>query len=318
MSESGGFKVTFRGVRGSIASPGFHTGRYGGNTSCVEMRSDNAILILDAGTGIRQLGLDLVTEFGGRPIEATILISHTHWDHIQGLPFFVPAFFPQHRIRLMAPQGRGPRLRHALSNQMDPINFPVGLDQMRGLSRVQELDSAAVSLGPFTIRVTDLNHPGGCAGFRIEAEGISVAYLPDHEPFGNDSAPGGIKLSNARNRALVEFVRGVDLLILDTQYTEAEYRDRRGWGHGCLPDSVFFAVDAGVRHLALFHHDPAHDDRQMDAIVETAGELSQPHRLAVMAARENETVLLGRAKTPLVIPILSGVMSNFTPISTVR
>jgi phosphoribosyl 1,2-cyclic phosphodiesterase len=318
MSDSGGLKITFRGVRGSIASPGLHTARYGGNTSCLELRCANAMLILDAGTGIRSLGLDLVAEFGATPIEATILISHTHWDHIQGLPFFLPAFFSQHRIRLMAPHGRGSRLRHALSNQMDPISFPVGLEQMRGLSRVQELDSAAVSLGPFAIRVTDLNHPGGCAGFRIETEGVSIAYLPDHEPFGNDSAPGGIKLSNARNRALVEFVAGVDLLILDTQYTEAEYRDRRGWGHGCLPDSVFFAVEAGVRQLALFHHDPAHDDRDMDAIVETARELSRPQGLAVMAARENETVMLGRAKTPLIIPTFPGLTSSFTPVSTLR
>ena len=282
--------VSFRGVRGSMPSPGMSTARYGGNTSCVEVRSGNEILILDAGTGIRALGADLVHEFGPRPIEATLLISHTHWDHIQGLPFFAPAYSKQNRIRVMAAKGAGTKVQRALHNQMDPIHFPVGLDLLTGLQNVEELSSNDVALGAFRVRVTDLNHPGGCAGFRIDAHGSSVAYLPDHEPFEDLPEP---------TAALIEFVRGVDLLILDTQYTEAEYRKRRSWGHGCLPDSVALALNAGVRQLAFFHHDPGHDDDQIDLMIEAGKDLTRAGALVVSGASENENISLGSANIPL-------------------
>src|SRR5437899_4714477 len=176
-------KIRFRGVRGSTASPGSVTARYGGNTSCVEVRAGDEILILDAGTGIRSLGGDLVSEFGARPIEASVLISHTHWDHIQGLPFFEPAFAAKNRISVIAARNQAATLKRALDNQMEPIHFPVGVQQMTGLREVKELASDTTVIGPFTIGVTEVNHPGGCAGFRIPANGASVAYRPDQEPF---------------------------------------------------------------------------------------------------------------------------------------
>jgi phosphoribosyl 1,2-cyclic phosphodiesterase len=281
--------VSFRGVRGSTPAPGDAMARYGGNTSCVEVRAGNQIVILDAGTGIRELGVDLLKEFETSPIEVALLISHTHWDHIQGLPFFTPAYSVERKIRVLSARGAGAGLTRALRNQMDPIHFPVNFDRLLGLIAVEELASDDVTLGPFRVRVTALNHPGGCAGFRIEANGGSLAYLPDHEPFENDSA----------NDALVEFVRDVDLLILDTQYTEAEFQLHRGWGHGCLPNSVALAVNARVRRLAFFHHDPGHDDEQIDRMVECARSLARPAGLIISAASEHETIVIENASAPL-------------------
>jgi phosphoribosyl 1,2-cyclic phosphodiesterase len=263
--------------------------RYGGNTSCVEVRAGDDLLILDAGTGIRALGDDWRKEFGARPINASLLISHMHWDHIQGLPFFSPAYSPNDRIRVIGAHGRRAVLERALKNQMSPLNFPVGLDQMQGVLGVEELSSDHAQLGRFSIRVTELNHPGGCAGFRIEADGSTVAYLPDHEPYHSASA----KDIDPRTRALVEFVRDVDLLILDTQYTAAEYENRVGWGHGSLPESVALAVAADVRRLALFHHDPSHNDGQIDQMVAAAQKLAGPSQLFVHGATEDETITLG-------------------------
>ncbi len=282
--------VRFRGVRGSTPSPGLHTARHGGNTSCIEVRAGGEILILDAGTGIRALGIDLLAEFGSASLEATLLMSHMHWDHIQGLPFFAPAYSATNRIRLMAAPGAGSKLLEALSNQMNPINFPVSLDQMKGLAAIEEIASNDVTLGAFRIQLFALNHPGGCAGFRIEAAGGSLAYLPDHEPFANVTRAGQIINATTQTEALIDFVRGVDLLILDTQYTESEYASRLGWGHGCLPDSVFVAQRAEVRQFALFHHDPSHTDLEIDAMVEAARALA-PASLLVTAAQEDEILI---------------------------
>ncbi|MDQ6765972.1 MAG: response regulator [Verrucomicrobiota bacterium] len=261
---------------------------YGGNTSCVEVRVADEILILDAGTGIRALGEDLTAEFAGRGIKAALLFSHTHWDHIQGLPFFAPAYSSDNRIQLLAANGSGERLAQALRNQTDAIHFPVGLEQMQGLLPVQELGSGKVSLGVFDVLTTELKHPGGCNGFRVTAGGASIAYLPDHEPF-VETSPAGV----ARAQALSEFVRGVDLLILDTQYTEEEYPRRIGWGHGCLPHSVALALAAQVRELALFHLDPNRTDIQVREMVQSARQLARGSKLVVRAAAETEEIILG-------------------------
>jgi phosphoribosyl 1,2-cyclic phosphodiesterase len=280
-----GLTVHFRGVRGSLPSPGEETARYGGNTSCVEVRAGDEILILDAGSGLRELGRDLVKEFGSRSIKASVLISHTHWDHIQGLPFFAPGFSEGNEIRVLAAPGRKANLELALHRQMEPLNFPVGFSAMRGLSPIEEMSSPSATVGSFIIRATNLNHPGGCAGFRVESNGASLAYLPDHEPFSTVGANSSA--ARAKSEALIDFVRGVDFLILDTQYTAAEYPSRVGWGHGRLPDSIVLAVEAGVRQLALFHHDPAHDDDQIDAMVAEGKRLAGSSSLLVIGASEN-------------------------------
>jgi phosphoribosyl 1,2-cyclic phosphodiesterase len=286
MSEIGKMTVRFRGVRGSIPAPAPENMRYGGNTSCVEIRFGDQLLILDAGSGIRLLGDELLLSAQSSPIEATLLLSHSHWDHIQGLPFFAPGYSPKNRITVFGACGRGEQLQRALATQMTPLHFPVGLEQMRGLEAVRELSSDATKFGDLLVRTTPLNHPGGCTGFRIECPAGHVAYLPDHEPYRNNADQSG----NSAQCALIEFVRGVDLLILDTQYTSDEYDRRIGWGHGCLPDSVQLAIDSGARRLLLFHHDPSHDDRQLDHIVEVARATAAGSPLIIDAASEHEII----------------------------
>jgi phosphoribosyl 1,2-cyclic phosphodiesterase len=285
MSEIGKMTIRFRGVRGSIPAPAQENMRYGGNTSCVEIRCGHQLLVLDAGSGIRSLGDELAQNADGNPIEATLLLSHSHWDHIQGLPFFAPGYSPKNRITIFGARGRGEQLQRALAGQMTPLHFPVGLEQMRGLESVRELSPDATKLGDLLVRTIQLNHPGGCTGFRIASMAGHIVYLPDHEPYRDNGA-------SPAQRDLVEFVRGADLLILDTQYTAEEYARRVGWGHGCLPDSVQLAVDAGARRLCFFHHDPSHDDRQLDQMVEIARALAVGSSLIVEAASETEIVSL--------------------------
>jgi phosphoribosyl 1,2-cyclic phosphodiesterase len=291
-SDSTSLSVRFRGVRGSIPSAAREMSRYGGNTSCVEIRAGDQILILDAGTGIRNLGRDLAAEFGARPIDASLLISHTHWDHIQGLPFFGPAYCPRNRFRIIAANGRRTLLEQALKGQMGPMYFPVGFERMSGVSEIGELAADHSLLGNFLVDVVALNHPGGCAGFRIETNGKTIGYIPDHEPYNN-----GSEEARSRQAALVDFVRNMDLLILDTQFSEAEFQKHVGWGHGCLPDSVALAMKGNVRQLALFHHDPSHTDEQVDRMVETARKLTRGTDLVVFGASENKTIALTCAHT---------------------
>lgn len=288
MSEIGSLTIRFRGVRGSIPTPAPENMRYGGNTSCVEVRLDGQLLILDAGSGIRVLGDELLQTAQSNPIEATILLSHSHWDHIQGLPFFCPGYSAKNRFTIFGAAGRAEQLQRALAAQMTPLHFPVGLDQMHGLEPVRELSPDATKIENLLVRTTALNHPGGCTGFRIESTAGHVAYLPDHEPYRNNGHEAG----DAPRRALIEFVRGVDLLILDTQYTSDEYANRVGWGHGCLPDSVELAIESGARRLILFHHDPAHNDRQIDRMVEVARATAVGTPLVIDAASEHETLSL--------------------------
>lgn len=288
MSETGKMTVRFRGVRGSIPAASPENMRYGGNTSCLEIRFEDQLFILDAGSGIRLLGDDLLQSAQGNPIQATLLLSHSHWDHIQGLPFFAPGYSPDNRITVFGACGRGEQLQRALTAQMTPLNFPVGLEQMRGVGPVRELSSDATRFGNLLVRTTPLNHPGGCTGFRIECPAGHIAYLPDHEPYRNNGDPAG----GSAQGALIEFVRGVDLLILDTQYTAQEYAGRVGWGHGCLPDSVQLAIESGARRLILFHHDPSHDDRQIDHMVDVAHASAAGVSLLIEAASEHEIISL--------------------------
>jgi phosphoribosyl 1,2-cyclic phosphodiesterase/CheY-like chemotaxis protein len=291
-------RLKFWGVRGSIPTPGPGTVQYGGNTSCVEVRADGEIIILDAGSGMRRLGLSLAQEFKDRPINMTLLITHTHWDHIQGFPFFVPAYNPQNKLRILGFEGARKGLLSTLTSQMESPYFPVSMRQMPGNIDVTELKELEFSIGKVRVGATFVNHPGVCVGYRLFTSGGSIAYLPDNEPFqrmrlypGTQHTPDrmeALKYASEQDQKIIEFIRDADVLIVDSQYDDAEYQTHAGWGHGCVDDVVALALFARVKQLFLFHHDPDHDDAQITRMQAWARELVafQGETLAVDAARE--------------------------------
>jgi phosphoribosyl 1,2-cyclic phosphodiesterase/ActR/RegA family two-component response regulator len=304
-------RLTFWGVRGSVPTPGPGTVQYGGNTSCLEVRADGEIIILDAGTGIRQLGLALAREFKESPICVTILISHTHWDHIQGFPFFVPAYNPQNKVRVFGYEGAKKGLYSTLTSQMESPYFPVNLRHMPGNIDVTELRDLKFSIGLVRVEVAFLNHPGVCVGYRLFTTAGSIAYLPDNEPFQRQRLyPGAqqptdrmgvLNYASEQDQRIIEFIQDADVLIIDAQYDDAEYQTHVGWGHGCVDDVVALALFARVKQLFLFHHDPDHDDAQISKMLDWARQLvaMQNETLAVDAAREGlEFVLKPAAQTP--------------------
>ncbi|CAN5391186.1 hypothetical protein BH20VER3_BH20VER3_20660 [soil metagenome] len=300
-------RLRFWGVRGSIPVPGSSTVGYGGNTSCVEVRADGEIIILDAGTGLRGLGLALEEEFGPRPIKLTLLISHTHWDHIQGLPFFLPAYNEKNSLRLLGYEGARAGLATILASQMETSVFPVSLRDMPSAIEIEELREMEFHIGKVRVEARFVNHPGICVGYRLYTFNGSIAYLPDNEPYDvlsnhparDKSEHEKAKAYTADARAkLVDFLRGTDVLVIDAQYTDEEYKKKVGWGHGSLSSVVSLALSAEVRKLFLFHHDPNRDDKGVDAIVEAARMLvlESGKPMEVDAAREGSEVWLG-AKT---------------------
>jgi len=262
--------VRFWGTRGSCPTGGANTVRYGGNTSCAEVRIGDIPLIMDCGTGLRELGGALNKEFSGRPIEGHIFVGHTHWDHIQGFPFFTPLYNPRNTFNVYSVRGAHSSLRSIFGDSMALDYFPVPLSSLASKLNFIELEGA-VDIGVAKVSYHHLNHPGVCIGFRIEAQGKVITYLSDHEDFGK--LGGDSDMSRRQDAAVVEFARGSDLLIREAQYTEKEYVSRKGWGHSTYDDVVRFAVDAGVKRLAIFHHDPEHTDEIMDANVKYCRDL---------------------------------------------
>lgn len=263
--SSPSFTIRFWGARGSIATPGQATLKYGGNTSCTEVRCGKQLLILDAGTGIRLLGLSLLREFQERPINGHIFVSHTHWDHIQGFPFFAPAFNPRNKFTIYSLHGAEKPLVNVLQGQMDNDYFPVPLSEMKANLEFHELESE-VNLGEIQVSYIFLNHPGLAIGFRITFAGRSLVYLSDHESYGR-LAPGGPS-PNPLDSEIARFAENAELLISEAQYTEEEYPEKKGWGHSTFLDALERADQAKVKRLALFHHDPSHDDAFLDRTLE--------------------------------------------------
>jgi phosphoribosyl 1,2-cyclic phosphodiesterase/ActR/RegA family two-component response regulator len=295
-----GARLKFWGVRGSIPTPGPNTLQYGGNTSCVELRADGELIILDAGSGIRPLGVNLRNEFKGKPINLNLLISHTHWDHIQGFPFFVPAYNPRNQVRILAFEGARKGLEATLASQMESPYFPISMQQMPGNLYVQELKDMEFQVGKVHIKASFMNHPGICVGFRVETSGGSVAYLPDNELFrrlrnsGADPSVHNTAFAERQDQKLIEFIRGCDVAIMDSQYDAEEYPDHVGWGHSCVDDTVDAAMKAGVKHLFLFHHDPDHDDAHVTRMLMGARQQAEAagSSMVVDAAREGAEVFL--------------------------
>lgn len=261
------YVLTFWGTRGSVPTPGPHTARYGGNTPCVAL-TDGAdrLLILDAGTGIRPLG-NAVMARAGR-LEADLLLSHTHWDHIQGFPFFRPLSVPGTRVRIYgAAQERVP-LEEILRRQMDPMVFPLPLTALPASLNVTEIGEGIMEIDGFTVTAFCLRHPGTTLGYRLRPAGggREVAYVTD-----NELGPGGSYGVPADWRArLVRFLGGTDTLIHDAMYSDALMPARAGWGHSSPREAIELAAEASCRRLLLFHHDPESDDEAMDALVREA------------------------------------------------
>ena len=280
------YTVTFWGTRGSIPTPGANTARYGGNTSCVALEgSGGQIVILDAGTGIRGLGATLLEQPNGA-VKAEILLSHTHWDHIQGFPHFKPFFAAGNSVRIWGSKQGPMSLDAILHLQMDPAVFPVPLTAVAATLSVQEVHAGGeFTVGPFRVRAMQLRHPGTTLAYRLVpmAGGRSMAYVTD-----NELGPGGnYDIPPSWRQDLIRFLSGVDLLIHDAMYTPAELETHRGWGHSSYEEAVELAAEAGVKRLVMFHHEPEHDDGALDAVLSAARRAAALRgSLDVVAAQE--------------------------------
>ncbi len=304
-------RVRFWGTRGSIATPGPTTVRYGGNTSCVEVRSDSGdIILIDCGTGANALGQALQKEGAGAT--GHILISHTHWDHIQGLPFFAPLFVGGNEWHIYGPRGLGQSLRDVLAGQMDYAYFPVALNAFAATVHFHEVVEGAFTIGDVRVETRYLNHPALTVGYRIEADGASMVYASDHEPHNPDAGQGHGEVVESGDIAHVDFIRDADLVIHDAQYTAAEYPAKIGWGHSTIEYVVDAAIAGDVEHVVLFHHDPARTDAAVDDLVlnarQRAAEASAP--LRITAAAEGDIIELRGKSEPTFAPFMPSSLVN--------
>ena len=266
-------KVTFWGTRGSLAAPGTDTARYGGNTSCVSVQGrEGTLIVLDAGTGLRNLGQKVPAALD----RVDILLTHLHMDHIQGLPFFAPLRRAGAEIHIWGPASTTLGLEARLQKYLSPPLFPVSVRELAATFHFHELPAETIEIGEFIIQTQLILHPNPTIGYRIQSGDTSVTYLPDHEPalggrsFGTDKSwTSGYKLAE-----------GADLLIHDTQYTEEEYRNRIGFGHSSIRHAFRFAEVCSVRHFAPFHHDPTHNDDTLDRMFEqTMGRIQPSYKV---------------------------------------
>jgi len=264
MSDNGnkGIIVRFWGVRGSTPTPQAENLRYGGNTSCVEVRINGQVYVFDCGTGFRNLGKQLIKEAKGKAIYAHIFLSHFHWDHIQGIPFFTPLYTSEDNYFFFHSSSRTRGLQRAIEEQMSDPYFPVDMSEMAAHRNFYDIEEDRVAFDECVIQSMWLNHPQGCLGYRIETEDKVVVYATDNEP--------GHPVFDKNVRKLAE---GADVLIYDAQYLPDQYESyKRGWGHSHWREAVNIVMESGAKELVLFHHDPEHDDACIDSIVHKASE----------------------------------------------
>lgn len=271
--------VTFWGTRGSIPTPGKEYIKYGGNTPCLEVTlgHEDRVLILDAGTGIRPLGLDLMKRL--ERIHIHLLLTHFHWDHLQGIPFFAPLYSEKCECTFIGYDVLEGNLKKRLQDSVCPPYFPVGFDVFKAEIGFEDRCEGEFTIGEMHIGVVNINHPNGAVGYRIKAGGKTCVYMTDNELNSMDPV----------YQKLVDFCEGADLLIHDAQYTPDEYTAKTGWGHSSYVDAVQFAIECDVKRLAHFHHDPEHDDTVVDRMVEKSRRMIQEKNSSIkcFGARES-------------------------------
>ncbi len=290
-------RIRFWGTRGSIPKPGPDFIRYGGNTSCVEVRSASGVLILlDCGTGAHAFGQALLAEPDG-PRRGHVFIGHTHWDHIQGLPFLAPLFDAAFEWDIYGPRGLGPSIRETLAGQMQYTYFPITIEQFAAKVRYHDLVEGSLEIDDVRVTAHYMNHPALTLGYRIEADGATLVYATDHEPHSPALARGERPPKGPDECHYAAFVAGADLLIHDAQFTLGEYEQHTGWGHSPVEFAVDVAAAGRVRRLALFHHDPLRDDAAVDRLVAGARQRAAGTGVDVFGAAEGLTIEL-EAATP--------------------
>jgi phosphoribosyl 1,2-cyclic phosphodiesterase len=282
-TADGGIEVSFHGVRGSTPCHGDEIARYGGNTSCVSLAiPGHEPIVFDLGTGLRYFGL---TQPVDQPFRGTCLLSHLHWDHIQGLPFFKPLLLPGSNVTVYAPEQPGElTAADVFADTIKPPLFPIHFSMFPGMVDIREVGNDEFMIGDVRVIARLVPHVGNTLGYRVEWNGRSVVYISDHQ-MPTDG-------SHSATPSVLELCAGADLLIHDSQYTPEEFADRREWGH-CTPQyAVWLASTAGVKQLALFHHEPAHDDDDLDAILDPVIECAEQLGVATFAARERTTITI--------------------------
>jgi phosphoribosyl 1,2-cyclic phosphodiesterase len=285
-------RLRFWGTRGSVPSPGPDTVRYGGNTPCVEVRTDaDGLVILDAGTGIRELGRSLIARANGSGIHGDIFLTHAHWDHIQGIPFFAPIFQSGNRFTIWGSKALGTSIERVLRDQMSPLVFPVAFETLAARIDFSAIAEERRTGNGFVVTAFAVRHPGGALGYRFSSgneQGASFVYISDNELGSAETYDTGPDW----DERVVGFVRGAKTLVHDATYTAEEYKQHRGWGHSTYEDALALALAAGVEQLVLFHHRPERTDEELDRCLAKcrAWVAERGGRLRVIAASEGMTL----------------------------